>query len=354
MWPETRISHKLGIHFPIIQAPMAGGATTPELVAAVSNAGGLGSLGAGYMKAGAIKKAINEIRRLTSQPFAVNLFISEPHEATTTQIQNACRAVELNCSELNIKIDAVSGPFSHSFAEQMQVILEEKVPVFSFTFGTLEAAWIEKLKQNQTVLIGTATNLAEALILESDGIDILVAQGSEAGGHRGTFLGTAENSLIGLCSLLPQIVDSVKIPVLAAGGIMDGRGINAALAFGAEGVQMGTAFLTCVECGVHPIYKNALLNKEADNTVLTRAFSGKLARGLRNQFIERMSVHGIDILDYPIQNAITRVMRKESESQKNIEFMSIWAGQSTPLCREVPAAQLMAELIDEVRIIAKK
>ncbi|AWN73656.1 nitronate monooxygenase [Legionella anisa] len=350
MW-QTRLTEKIGLRFPIIQAPMAGGATTPELIAAVSNSGGLGSLGAGYMTPAEIRHALKTIRKLTNKPFAVNLFIPEEHSASEAQIQKSCVDIKKSCHELNIEIEPVTKPYAQSFEEQINVILEEKIPVFSYAFGLLDAEWISKLKKNHTILIGTATTLAEARVLEESGIDAIVAQGSEAGGHRGTFIGKAEDGLIGLFSLIPQFVEQIKIPIIAAGGIMDGRGIVAATYLGAEGIQMGTAFLSCFESGIPDVYKHALLTQQHDNTVLTRAFSGKLARGIRNQFIERMEARKINILDYPIQNALTSMMRKKAKEQNDIDFMSMWAGQSAQLCRNMSANELISALVLEAEAL---
>jgi len=347
MWPAEKVTQALGIHFPIIQAPMAG-VTTPELVAAVSNAGGLGSLGAGYMRAEDIKQSIKKIRVLTDKPFAVNLFIPGKYYATAEQTQQVCELIQQSCVELNIKINPVTEPYLSSFEEQLSVIVKERVPIFSFTFGIPDPSWIAHLKSNGIVLIGTATTLTEAHALEEQGIDMVVAQGSEAGGHRGTFLGPVENALINTQSLLSQIVNQIKIPIIAAGGIMNGQGIVDALRLGAQAVQLGTAFLSCPESGIHPAYKQALLTMDWDNTVLTRAFSGKLARGIKNKFIARMDAHQAHILDYPIQNALTRDMRKEADKQSNIDFMSLWAGQSARLSRGISAAQLMHQLVSEV------
>ncbi|KTD42132.1 NAD(P)H-dependent flavin oxidoreductase [Legionella parisiensis] len=350
MW-QTRLTEKIGLKFPIIQAPMAGGPTTPELVAAVSNAGGLGSLGAGYMTPAEIRQALKMIRKLTDKPFAVNLFIPEEHYATAAQIQHSCADIKASCHELNIEIQPVAKPYAQSFEEQMKVILEEKIPVFSYAFGLLDSVGISELKKNHTILIGTATTLAEAHALEESGIDAIVAQGSEAGGHRGTFIGKAEDGLIGLFSLIPQFVDQIKIPIIAAGGIMDGRGIVAATVLGAAGIQMGTAFLSCFESGIPDAYKHALLTQQQDNTVLTRVFSGKLARGIRNQFIERMEARKVNVLDYPIQNALTSVMRKKAKEQSNIDFMSMWAGQSAQLCRNTSANELVRALVLEAEAL---
>lgn len=348
MWPHTKLTEKLGIQLPIIQAPIAGGATTPELVAAVSNAGGLGSLGAAYMQPDDIRSAIKKIRELTQKPFVVNLFIPEKFQENAQQTKMMCEIVEKACAELNIKINAPKPPYAPSFDEQFKILIAEKVPIFSFTLGIPGDEQINELQKNNILTIGTATTLKEAQLLQDKGIDIIAAQGSEAGGHRGSFLAPVADSLIGLFALLPQLVDHLNIPIVAAGGIMDARGIVAALTLGAAGVQMGTAFLSCPEAGTHPKYKELLLNIKEDHTVLTRAFSGKYARGIKNKFTERMTLNNTDILDFPIQNAFTRPMRKEAEKQNNIDFMSLWAGQAAYLSKGLPAADLIKILNNEV------
>ncbi len=353
-WPNTKITELLGITLPIIQAPMAGGATTPELVAAVSNAGGLGSLGAGYMTADEIKTTIKKIKLLTDKPFAVNLFIPEENHATAEQIERAREIVQASCPELHFKVDSIKPPYTPAFEEQMDVILKENAPVFSFTFGIPSREWVQTFKENGITLIGTATSLAEAKQLEENHIDAVVAQGSEAGGHRGTFLGDPEDSLIRISSLISQLVEHSKIPVIAAGGIMNATEIVASLRLDAAAVQMGTAFLCCTESGIHPIYKKLLLNISQDNTILTRAFSGKLARGIINQFITRMKPHEKNILDYPIQNALTSAMRKEAGKQDNIDFMSMWAGQAAYLCKARSAMHFIEELNREVIALLSK
>jgi len=353
-WLDTKITNLLNITLPIIQAPMAGGATTPELVAAVSNAGGLGSLGAGYMTADDIKTTIKKIKALTNKPFAVNLFIPEKHFATDEQIEQARKIVQASCQELNFNVNSIKPPYAPPFEEQMKVIVEEKVPVLSFTFGIPSKDWIEICKKNGIILIGTATTLAEAKLLEEKGIDAIAAQGSEAGGHRGTFLGEAEKALNTISSLIPLFVEHTRIPIIASGGIMDAKGIATALTSGASAVQMGTAFLCCTESGIHPLFKKLLLNTSHDNTTLTRAFSGKPARGIINKFITRMQSHENNILDYPIQNTLTNAMRKEAAKQNNTDFMSMWAGQGAFLCKALPAAQLISELNSEVIDLLKQ
>jgi len=347
----TSLTKALGIQFPIIQAPMAGGATTPELIAAVSNAGGLGSLGAGYMSARDVRHAIKKIRTLTDKPFAVNLFIPGEYHSNDEQMQKACDRLEQACAELHLKVEPVKEPYAQSFEEQINVILEEKVPVFSFTFGLLDPTWISTLKAQHTMLMGTATTLKEARELEKSGIDMIVAQGREAGGHRGTFLGVAEEALLALPDLVSQLVDKLNTPIIASGGIMDGSGIADSLKLGATGVQMGTAFLTCPESGIHPKYKQTLLELDHDSTTLTRAFSGKLVRGIQNKFITRMDVDKNEILDYPIQNVLTRSIRNKAKEENNTDYMSMYAGQSARLSRGLPVSELMEKLIDELDAI---
>ncbi len=343
-----QLTEKLGVRYPIIQAPMAGGATTPALVAAVSNAGGLGSLGAGYMTPADIRVAIKEIRARTNKPFAVNLFIPEAHSATPEQIQKACEDIAQCSGGLAQKIEPALAPYAQPFDDQINVVLQEKVLIFSFAFGSLSAKWIRALKSNNTRLIATATNLLEAEVLEQSGVDLVVVQGCEAGGHRGTFLGKEEASLIELSKLIPLCTAKINIPVIAAGGIMHGKDIMAAIKLGAAGVQMGTAFLTCHESGIHDKYKKTLLAQVQDNTVLTRAFSGKLARGIRNAFTNCMETKKASILAYPIQNALTKRMRQKAKEMDAVEFMSLWAGQAAPDCRAIGAAELVHQLLIEM------
>jgi nitronate monooxygenase len=332
----------------IIQAPMAG-VTTPELVAAVSNAGGLGSVGAGYMSPEAIRQFIQEVRKLTQKPFAVNLFIPNKTQHSPEKIQKMNKILDKYRRELNI---ALSPPIkfpSHTFEDQFKVLIDEKVPIFSFTFGIADANCINQCKANNIISIGTATSCKEALALAESGIDAIVAQGSEAGAHRGTFLGCAEDSLIGTLALVPQVVDAVPVPVIAAGGIMDARGILAARDLGAKAVQMGTAFLACPESGATQKYKQAVCNADAGAITLTRAFSGRLARGIRNRFIDDMMNQLDAIPDYPIQHYLTQDIREAAKRIDNIDFMSLWAGQSAHLAKPKPAGELTKDLINALQ-----
>lgn len=228
------------------------------------------------------------------------------------------------------------------YENQVEVILSEKIRVASFTFGIPDEGVMKELRKNGTVIMGTATNVKEALELEESGVDIIVAQGSEAGGHRGTFH-TEESGLIGSMALIPQVVDAVHVPVVAAGGIMDTRGIVAAMALGAKGVQLGTAFLACKESGAAQVYKQTLLNSTEEQTILTKAFSGKMARGIGNRFIHEMA--GQMSMPFPLQNELTTVLRKKAAMQKQTDFMSLWAGQGIRMAKETTVKQLMGDLI---------
>lgn len=354
MWNETAVTRMLGIKYPIIQAPMAGGPTTPELVVTVSNAGGLGFLGAGYMSADSMRAAIHRIRKLTDKPFGVNLFIPDKNIKLDMELVSLMRdylkGLGPFADEITGEIESI--PVENTldrdhFAKQLEVILEERVPVFSFTFGCPTREEIEQLKAKGIRVIGTATTVEEAMKLEDLTVDAIVSQGYEAGGHRGTFLGFDESRLIGTIALIPQVVDKVSVPVIASGGIMDGRGILACLALGASAVQMGTAFLVSLESGAHPKYKQAILNSRDTDTVITTAFSGKPARGIRNAFITSMQEYKTLIPAYPIQNALTRPIRDWASRKSNPDFMSLWAGQGSSLSRASSAAKIVQRLVQE-------
>ncbi|MBP1933008.1 NAD(P)H-dependent flavin oxidoreductase [Ammoniphilus resinae] len=344
---STKLTELLGIDFPIIQAGMAGGTTTPSLVSAVCNAGGLGTLGAGYMSPLQMREAIKEIRQHTNRPFAVNLFIPEPiDEQALSKVQRVNQVMKKFRDQLGI-VESQITKFTESFEDQLEVVLEEKVPIFSFTFGIPSTEILQALKRNQTIIIGTATTVNEAIELEARGVDAIVGQGSEAGGHRGTFGGEFEDSLIGTMALIPQMVDHVKVPVIASGGIMDGRGLLASLALGAEGVQMGTAFLTCPESGAHAEHKRAILGSNEQSTVLTRSFSGKPARGIKNKFISEMEQHAEIIPSYPVQNALSKDIRSAAGKQNQTDCMSLWAGQGVRLSKSKTAEEIVRDVVNQ-------
>jgi nitronate monooxygenase len=249
--------------------------------------------------------------------------------------------------ELGIAAPSAPTLPTFSFDDQLSAALESGASVFSFTFGLLPAGATDRIKSRGMVVVGTATTVEEAVALERAGVDAIVAQGSEAGAHRGTFLGSFESSMIGTMSLVPQIVAATRVPVIGSGGIMTGRAIDAALRLGASAVQMGTAFLVTDECGVAESYKQLVLSAHEDAPRVTRAFSGRPARGLPNRAMEHIESGGDAILPYPYQNALTRAMRNAAAQQDRAEYLSLWAGQGVRLARRMPAATLVRTLMDE-------
>ncbi len=344
-WPRI-LADRIGVEYPVFQAPMAGGPSTPELTAAVSNAGGLGSMGAGYVPADALRDAIRATRALTSRPFCMNLFAPEPVPAPAPEDVSRAQAA-LAPFRTEVGLPAAAAPAAgQPFREQLRIVLEERVPVFSTTFGALSPEDVAALARNGAIVMGTATNAREARALEATGVQAIVAQSGEAGGHRGTFLGPVEGGLAGTLTLVPQIVDAVRVPVVAAGGIMDGRGIAAAFALGASAVALGTAFLACPESGASRPYKEAVLaRRDADETTLTRAFSGRWARGIRNRFTEALAA--APVLPYPLQNSMTADLRREAAKAGKADLLSLWAGQGVALARARPAADLFRDLVRE-------
>jgi len=348
---KTELLNRLGITYPIIQAPMAGGPTTSELVASVSNAGGLGSLGAGYLTPEQLRHTIREIKKQTMFPFAVNLFVPEQPATSsniTTEMNNHLDKYRL---DLGIASNTSIPKLSESFEEQVQVVLEEHVPVFSFTFGIPSSDIIQALKEKEMILIGTATTVNEAIALEAAGIDAVVAQGSEAGGHRGSFLPASADAFIGTMALVPQMVDHIALPVIASGGIMDGRGLVASLALGASAVQMGTAFLASTESGAHKAHKQKILSSNEDSTQVTKVYSGKAARGILTDFMRDMSTYGGEIPDYPIQNALTRDIRQAASKTSNPEYMSLWAGQGLRLTKDGAASEIVEKTMKQAKVL---
>ena len=272
----NQLLRRLNVTSPVIQAPLAGGGDTPELVAAVANANALGFVGAAYLAPDQIRDAVARLRQLTSRPFGINLFAPLPADEAPAP-ERAMQAVAPYYRELGLPPPAAPAPPRHTFDQQLAACLESGAAAFSFTFGLLDAATVAAIKARGMFLIGTATTVAEAVALERSGVDAVVTQGAEAGGHRGSVLGAFEASLVGTMALVPQVVDAVRVPVIASGGIMDGRGVAAALCLGAQAVQMGTAFLTCRESGIPEVYKDAILAAAESDTRLTRAFSGRPA-----------------------------------------------------------------------------
>ncbi|MDV6377066.1 nitronate monooxygenase [Sporosarcina sp. GW1-11] len=354
MWNNNELTRTLGIRYPIIQAGMAGGTTTPELVAAVSNAGGLGTLGAGYMTADEMNETITKIKELTDRPFGVNLFIPEFPEHCDEKIDKANELLRPFREKLNVAEPQVGLYSTETFDKQLEVIIQQRVAVCSFTFGVPSKEVIQRLKQENIVVIGTATTVNEAIINEESGMNMVVVQGSEAGGHRGTFASPFTEAMIGTMSLVPQAADHVHIPVIAAGGIMDGRGVLAALTLGAQAVQMGTAFVTTVESGAKQQHIEAILTSTEDQTVVTSVFSGKPARGIQNEFSRELQPYEQSLPDYPVMNTLTTGIRGEAAKQNRPEWMHLWSGQSPRMSKKQTVNDLLANMVSQIDGIMHK
>ena len=352
---QTSITRQLQIEHPIVQAPLAGGGDTPELVAAVSNAGGIGFIGAAYLTPAQILESARAVRNQTNRPFGINLFAPTPIPARPENSARAEQRLAPFFAELNLPAPRVAQITGNAFQEQLRAALQTDAAVFSFTFGILPADAISAVKARRMLLWGTATTVREAVALENLGVDAVVAQGSEAGGHRGTFLHDFGAGMVGTMALVPQVADAVRVPVIASGGIADGRGVAAALALGASGVQLGTSFLTCNESGASAAYKDAILTSKEDQTRVTRAFSGRPARGIVNRFMNEVDAEADElVLPFPWQNDLTRPLRKAAAQQGRAEFLSLWAGQALGLARRQTAGELVAILMRETERTLKR
>jgi nitronate monooxygenase len=349
MWPRSDFLELLGLIHPIVQAPMSG-FTPPPLVAAVCNAGALGSVGCVGQPPNLVREQVATVRQATNGPFSLNFFAhthprSDPAATTRVQARLAPYFDEFGLGPVPEPKDLFS-PFD---TELLNLVLELRPRVVSFHFGLPEIAAVQRLKEAGCIILSSATTVAEARSLEASGVDVIIAQGFEAGGHRGSFSGSAGAGMIGGMALVPQIVDAVGVPVIAAGGIADGRGIAAAFALGASGVQMGTAFLGCPEAATPPLYRAHLRAATDDATELTRAYTGRPARAMRNRFVGEMA--DSEVLEFPLQaSLVSPLWRLPSEAARGA-FMPIWAGQSAPLVRDLPAGQLVEELVAEAQAI---
>jgi nitronate monooxygenase len=339
---------RLGIEYPIIQGPLGGGPSTPELVAAVSNAGGLGSLGAAYLTPDQITEAIRRIRALTSRPFSVNLFSGAWETGASVDAAPMLEVLAETHAALGLPPPDLPTLPPDPYPAQLEAVLDARPPIFSFTFGVPDPDAMARLKSRGIMIIGTATTADEARLLTDAGVDAIVAQGSEAGAHRGTFASSFEDAMVPTLELVRQVRARVATPVIASGGLMDGHDIASALAAGAAAVALGTAFLACPESGASDAYKRAVLAADKDTTVVTRAFSGRPARGLKNEFIARLEGKQSIILPYPAQNALTRAMRSAAAERGNAGFLSLWAGQGVARARALPAGELVRCLAKEL------
>ncbi len=326
---------KLAVDKPMIQAPMAG-ITTPAFVAACSEAGVLGSIGAGYLNGDQTRTFIQEVRKLTNKPFSVNLFIQEEPRIDINVLQNARLALQPIYEELGIP-NTQRVVSEEVFEGQIQAVIDEQVKIVSFTFGIPKKETIVRLKAHDIYLIGTSTTVEEAGVVEEAGFDAVVVQGNEAGGHRGTF--TEPMELISTRELVKKVAESVKIPVIATGGIMTSEHVQEMFNLGASLVQIGTALLTAHECGASSVHKKAILQSKEKATTLTRAFTGKYARGLKNKFTEKLQ--DAEVAPYPLQHYLTLPIRQESAKQNNPEYLSLWMGENSYLAKAASVQEIV-------------
>jgi nitronate monooxygenase len=339
---------RLGVKHPVLLAPLGGGPGTPELAAAVSNAGGFGSIGAAYLTPGEITEAVRRTRALTDRPFSINLFMGVRDERTSVEPGPMLELLGEIHKELGLPPPVAPSPKADPFPDQLQAVLEARPAAFSFTFGIPDREALRSLRSCGIAIIGTATTVDEGRMLVEAGVDAIAVQGAEAGAHRGTFAGSFEDSMVATLDLVRGLAPIA--PVIASGGIMDGRDIARMLSSGAIAVQLGTAFLRCPESGASPAYRRAIAQATSDTTVITRAFSGRPARGLLNAFITSLVGKEHNILSYPLQNALTRQMRTAAAAQGKAGYLSLWAGQGVARSREMPAGELVATLVEETTV----
>lgn len=351
MWTDTAVSRRLQLAAPIVQGPFGGGLSAVDLVVAVSEGGGLGSFGVHHLDAAGIRDVAGTIRARTARPFALNLWIplrdSDDPRMSAGQWQAALDLIAPYCRELGVPLPSRPARFAPKYDEQIEAVLELKPAVFSFVFGVPSADVLERCRSAGIATLGAATTAAEAKLLADAGVDMIVATGFEAGGHRVSFLREPEECLTGTLSLVPQVVDAVKVPVIAAGGMADGRGIAAALKLGAAAAQIGTAFLACEESNAHRLHREKLFSPEARRTSLTRAFSGRLARSVHNDFIDAMRGKEHLLAPYPVQNWLNAQFRAAALAAGRTDIVSLWSGQGAPLLKHRHAGPLLRSLIGE-------
>ncbi|SHN32985.1 nitronate monooxygenase [Chitinophaga sp. CF418] len=340
----------LGIEYPIFQGPFGGRLSSAELVAAVSNAGGLGGYGAYTLTPQEIIEVDQEIKAATAKPYNINLWVSDT-DATNGTVTEA-RYEEVKAffrpyfEETNIPFPEKPAPFKSRFENQVEVILDVRPKVFSFVFGIPSADILEQCRKRGIITAGAATTLDEAIALENAGIDLIIASGFEAGGHRPSFLSATELSFTGTFVLVQLIREKVKTPVIAAGGIANGKGIAAAMTLGASAAQVGTAFLVCDESNALPVHRQMLLSDAAKYTTLSKAYTGRLGRGLANR-ITRETGNEAPYLPFPLQSTFMSSLRSAAVQQQKWDMVYFWGGQIAPVLKHTKASKLMQSLIEE-------
>lgn len=347
---KNRVTEILNIKYPIIQAPMLG-VSTPEMAAAVSNEGGLGSLAVGGLSPEVTQQLIHKTKSLTNKPFAVNLFVHEVPSYKENDLEPMRKLILQLAKKRRYQLEEkdLTNFKLYTYLDQIEILLEENIPIISFTFGCLDQKSIKLLKNNGALLIGTATCTEEAIYLQQQTIDIITVQGIEAGGHRGTFMNDIPLPQVGLFSLLQQVTQVVSVPCIAAGGINSGKTIKAALQLGAEAVQIGTVFIPTIESLAIPTYQERLKSAKDIDTTLTKAFSGRWARGIRNQMMDDIENSGITIPPYPLQNSLTTKLRKLAQENNDSNYTSLWAGQSGTSNKLNKTKELFLELVNQCK-----
>ncbi len=339
---------RLGLAHPIIQGPFGGGISTPELVAEVGKAGGLGSFGAYTFSGSEIEGIAGKIRALSNKPFALNLWVSDHDRGgdrlTQEQFDAAWTIFAPLYAEFGLEKPVPPLRYFHGFDSQVEAVLEARPAVFSFVFGIPKQSILAECSRRGITTVGAATTLAEAEAMDAAGVDVILATGFEAAGHRPSFLGSAELSLMGTLTLTRLVAWKIKRPVIAAGGIADRAGIQAALDLGASAAQLGTAFLACRESGTTQEHRDALFSDAARHTVLTRTYSGRLARGIPNRLIEALEPVADKLPPFPIEVWFTSPLRRAAAAQGRTDFLALYAGQGAPLLKHRDVASLMAGL----------
>lgn len=347
MWNHNRFTRLFDLALPLVQGPFGGGLSSVDLAATVSQAGGLGSFGAHHLSGDDILSTAAAIREQTDRPFALNLWIPPHDPVDSASLERGRTLLAPFYDQLGLSLpDTPAEHYWPAYEDQIDAILEAAPAVFSFVYGIPSPAILQACRQRQIRTLGAATTVAEAVALEQAGVDAIVATGFEAGGHRVSFLKRPEDSLQGGLALIPAIRQAVSLPVIAAGGIADGRGMAAAMLLGADAVQIGTAFLACEESNASALHRRMLFSERGAETELTRAFTGRLARGIRNRFMEALRDQP-DIPGYPLQTWLTRPLKQAAAAQDDPETMALWAGQATPLLRHKHAPALIDSLIHD-------
>lgn len=346
-WNDTALTRLLGIEAPIVLGAF-GGASSVALTAAVSNAGGLGSYGLYGYSGERITDTAAALRKATDRPFALNLWLphADPGESLPDRDGTAFTAAAARLapffSSVNMTVpEAPPATYLPDTAEQLDAVIEAAPAVLSLVYGVPDASVVERCQARGIHVVATATTVDEGIALASAGVSAIIASGMEAGGHRVSFLQPAEDSLIGTMALVPQLVDAVDVPVIAAGGIGDARGIAASLMLGASAALLGTAFLATSDSGIAPAYRAILQSERARDTVLTRAMSGRLARGIPNRAFDEI----VEPAPFPVQNWLTGQFRAVAHANDDAELLSLWAGQAAGLAHDACATELMAELV---------